>query len=91
MNMYEMIGKLSSSNFPRPQTETHREEIKGGHWFSGEGLVDIESPDPARLLKEAELVEEPEGGEEEVLLDVVDGVVGVVAGRSELVPSQQTD
>ena len=53
--------------------------------------MDIESPDPAGLLKEAEVVEEPEGGEEEVLLDVVDGVVGVVAGRSELVPSQQTD
>ena len=53
--------------------------------------MDIESPDPARVLTKAELVEEPEGGEEEVLLDVVDVVVGVVPGRSELVPSQQTD
>ena len=63
---------------------THREKVEGCRGFPGRGVKYSHTANLAGRLTEAPAVEKFQGGKEEVLLDVLDGSLGVVTGGPKL-------
>ena len=58
--------------------KTHREKIEGGHWFPCRGLKYFDAPNLSCALAQPAGVEKLQWWKQEVLLNVVDGVVCVM-------------